>query len=74
MSVTLNHQGVQRIRGEYLQMPGLRLKLDQVQRLCGVDRATGKMALDMLIAEEFLCRLRSAKADPTTRGSSADAA
>jgi hypothetical protein len=39
VSVTLNQQSVQRIRGEYLEMPGLRLRLDQVQRVCGVDRA-----------------------------------
>lgn len=28
-----------RIRAEYLEMPGLCLKLEQAQRLCGVERA-----------------------------------
>lgn len=43
-----------RIRAEYLEMPGLRLTLDQAQRLCGVERALCKMVLDALVAEKFL--------------------
>jgi hypothetical protein len=43
-----------RIRAEYLEMPGLRLTLEQAQRLCGVDRALCKMVLDALVAEKFL--------------------
>jgi hypothetical protein len=27
-----------RLRAEFLEMPGLRLKSEQVQRLCGVER------------------------------------
>jgi len=44
-----------RIRAEYLEMPGLRLTIPQAQRLCGVEGASCKTALDALVAERFLC-------------------
>ena len=44
-----------RIRAEYLEMPGLRLTIPQAQRLCGVEGAACKTALDALVAERFLC-------------------
>jgi hypothetical protein len=50
-----------RIRGEYLEMPGLRLTLEQAQRLCGVERMLCKMVLDGLVEAKFLC----VKADGT---------
>jgi hypothetical protein len=43
-----------RIRGEYLEMPGLRLTLEQAQRLCGVERMLCKMVLDSLVDAKFL--------------------
>ena len=43
-----------RLRAEFLEMPGLRLKPDQVQRLCGVERTMCQMVLDVLVDEEFL--------------------
>jgi hypothetical protein len=43
-----------RVRAEYLEMPGLRLTLDQAQRLCGVERALCKKVFDALVAEKFL--------------------
>jgi hypothetical protein len=43
-----------RLRAEFLEMPGLCLKLNQVQRLCGVERTTCQRALDMLVNEAFL--------------------
>lgn len=43
------------LRAEFLEMPGLRLKSEQVQRLCGVERTICQMVLDSLVAEEFLC-------------------
>jgi hypothetical protein len=36
-------------------MPGLRLRFEQVQRLCGVDEAICKRVLDSLVEGEFLC-------------------
>ena len=44
-----------RIRAEYLEMPGLRLTLPQVQRLCGIERTVCQMVLDSLVNEKFLC-------------------
>lgn len=43
-----------RIRGEYLEMPGLRLTLEQAQRLCGVERMLCRMVLDALVEAKFL--------------------
>ena len=36
-------------------MPGLRLTLEQAQRLCGVDGTLCHMALDALVDMRFLC-------------------
>ena len=46
---------ISRIRGEYLEMPGLRLTLEQAQRLCGVERTSCKSVLDALVESKFLC-------------------
>jgi hypothetical protein len=46
---------VARIRGEYLDMPGMRLTIGQAQRLCGVDQTLCKAVLDSLVAAKFLC-------------------
>jgi DNA-binding GntR family transcriptional regulator len=43
-----------RIRSEYLEMPGMRLTLEQAQRLCGVERTLCKSALDALVESKFL--------------------
>jgi hypothetical protein len=43
-----------RLRAEFLEMPGLCLKLGQVQRLCGVEQTICQRALDMLVDEAFL--------------------
>ena len=44
-----------RLRAEFVEMPGLRLKPEQVQRLCGVERTMCQMVLDLLVNEKFLC-------------------
>ena len=44
-----------RIRGEFLEMPGLRLTCEQAQRLYGLDRALCQRALDWLVDTKFLC-------------------
>ena len=51
----LDSQVLDRIRGEYLEMPGLRLTLEQARRLCGVERTLCKRMLDALVGEQFLC-------------------
>ena len=43
-----------RLRAEFLEMPGLRLTVEQAQRLCGVERALCKAMLDALVASRFL--------------------
>ena len=53
-----DQQVLERIRAEYLEMPGLNLKPDQVQRLCGVERELCKNVLDALVNAKFL-RLKS---------------
>lgn len=46
---------INRIRGEFLEMPGLRLTLAQAQRLCGVERALCQRVLGTLVETGFLC-------------------
>jgi len=46
---------LRRIRAEYLEMPGLRLTVDQARRLCGVERALCQTVLDALVDQKFLC-------------------
>ena len=55
MSTALHHAVLDRIRAEYLEMPGMKLKLEQVQRLCGVERSVCQIVLDALIEANFLC-------------------
>ena len=45
---------IERVRAEYLEMPGLRLKAEQVQRLCGIERSVCQTALDALVNTKFL--------------------
>jgi hypothetical protein len=47
---------IERIRGEYNEMPGLRLTLAQACRLWQVDAATCELLLDALLTERFLTR------------------
>jgi hypothetical protein len=43
-----------RVRGEYLEMPGLRLTLPQAQRLFGLDSVSCALVLETLAREHFL--------------------
>jgi hypothetical protein len=54
MSATPNPHAFNLIRSEYLEMPGLALKPEQVQRLCGVDQADCQLVLDALVDAGFL--------------------
>jgi Fic family protein len=49
---------LRRIRGEYLEMPGLRLTTAQAQRLWGLDRRTCEQVLGKLVASRFLAQTR----------------
>ncbi len=45
---------IDRLRAEFLEMPGLRLTVKQVQRLCGIDGKVCQRVLDALVARRFL--------------------
>ena len=49
---------LQRIQGEYLEMPGLRLTTAQAQRLWGLDCDVCEPLLAALVEAKFLCRTR----------------
>jgi hypothetical protein len=49
---------LQRIQGEYVEMPGLRLTPALAQRLWGLDRATCDELLKALVKEKFLSQTR----------------
>jgi hypothetical protein len=46
---------VERLRAEFLEMPGLRLTLDQIHRFCGFERSDCSAAVRALVEERFLC-------------------
>ena len=56
-SVPTRDDIIRRICGEYLEMPGLRLKREQAQRLWGLDGQTCSELLDALVQRGFLVRL-----------------
>ena len=47
---------VERVRGEFKEMPGLVLTLAQAGRLWGLDAETCSDVLSRLVAAGFLCR------------------
>ena len=56
-SIVRTHDVVlERLRAEFMEMPGLRLTSAQVQRLCGVERIVCQVVLDELVKAKFLCR------------------
>ena len=54
MSTCRHEQILERLRAEYREMPGMKLKLEQVQRLCGIDQPLCKRALKALVEAKFL--------------------
>jgi Fic family protein len=47
---------LQRVRNEYLEMPGLRLTCKQAQRMWGLDEPTCLRVLEFLVDTKFLQR------------------
>jgi hypothetical protein len=45
-----------RVRGEFIEMPGLRLRIDQAQRLWNLDRISCETVLLSLVEAKFLGR------------------
>jgi hypothetical protein len=56
MNVPVTAQILQRIKSEYIEMPGLALRPEQVQRLCGVDGASCQTVLEALVEAGFLSK------------------
>jgi hypothetical protein len=56
MVTPVSPQMLQRIRAEYLEMPGLSLSPEQVQRLCGMDSVLCASVLGALVETGFLSR------------------
>jgi hypothetical protein len=55
MNTFVDQRVLDRIRAEYLEMPGMKLTTAQVRRLCGIDPSMCKAALDSLVQALFLC-------------------
>jgi hypothetical protein len=47
---------LKRVRSEFIEMPGLRLRIDQAQRLWNLDRALCESVLGSLVEAKFLRR------------------
>ena len=66
-----------RVRGEYLEMPGLSLTLDQARRLWGLERHTCDRLLSALVDGGFLWRrpdgtyIRRGRGGASVRGGAA---
>jgi hypothetical protein len=43
-----------RVRGEFTEMPGLRLRVEQAQRLWNLDRTSCELLLRSLVEAKFL--------------------
>ena len=46
------------VRGEFGEMPGRRLKPEQVQRLCGIEQTICQLVLESLVDAKFLYQTR----------------
>ena len=58
---------LRRVRGEYREMPGMRLTIDQARRLWDLDRQTCESLLNSLVEAHFLeidAQARYRKAHP----------
>jgi hypothetical protein len=70
MNPFLDQRVLERLRAEYLEMPGLKLRIEQVQRLCGIEQTTCKFVLDALVNSSFLCLKSDGTYVRLTEGSS----
>lgn len=55
MSLPPPERLLERIRAEYLEMLGLCLTPEQLQRLCGMESTLARAVLDSLVGAKFLC-------------------
>jgi hypothetical protein len=59
---------IARLRAEYLEMPGLQLTAQQVQRLCGIERTICALVLGSLVESRFLALTSEGHYTRTTDG------
>jgi hypothetical protein len=52
--MTVPQDIVERVRSEYLEMPGMRLTPQQLQRLCGIGPSVCDAVLESMVASRFL--------------------
>jgi hypothetical protein len=70
-SIPTHDPMLQRVRGEYLEMPGLRLTCRQAQRLWGFDEHTCRGILTSLVEAGFLHRTQDGMYTRATEGRAA---
>jgi hypothetical protein len=58
LNTFLDQRVLERLRAEYLEMPGMKLTIEQIQRLCGIEPRACRLVLDALVKASFL-RLNS---------------
>ena len=61
MTATITPTLLEQIRGEFIEMPGLRLTLRQAMRLWNLDALTCDVALRTLVEDGFLRQTRQQK-------------
>jgi hypothetical protein len=54
MAATPYQEAFDRVRAEYVEMPGMRLTPRQLQRLCGLEAAVCQLVLSDLVRAAFL--------------------
>jgi len=59
---------LRRVRGEYSEMPGMRLTEEQAMRLWALDRPTCRKVLDSLVAAHYLEQDRNGRFAKTHGG------
>ena len=55
------HALIDRVRGEFLEMPGLHLSVAEAARLWGLDKAACQRVIEVLVATSFLRWTRAGK-------------
>lgn len=56
--MSLSTSLLNRVKSEFIEMPGLRLRIDQAQRLWNLDRPSCELLLRSLVEAKFLDRGR----------------
>ncbi|HET9831081.1 MAG TPA: hypothetical protein VFP91_05215 [Vicinamibacterales bacterium] len=54
MHTSPQQQVVNRIRAEFVEMPDLKLTIEEIQRLCDVNRSLCEAAIESLVQAQFL--------------------